>query len=412
MGRMNEKKLGGKFLTMFCLALLTVSTGVCVSSSTGDKNNPTHMCDVSSTQIRFTEPNDELTNWFSASMGSNQNSCYELSDTFEDGNYNGWSVDDSSCGADTGIMSGSPDCHNDEGGARGHCPRPYGTYMLEITGDDRATYNLDLSGYSNVEIEYSLAGQSMDDSSEFAHLLFYDGSSWHILDEVGNNVATDQKIPTYSYQIPDNWLSSDNRIQLDLISGGSGDIHSGGNGCGDHGFVDTVIVKTGKTEVWTKGAFDYCPTEGGYDAVMRSDAQGEPYEVEQSPLFSNIYNVDYDIKSWCGCGDAKSSNPYTWLYDSNTVNYNNIESGEVGCCENDHVLYYGFEEGNGNPSDVWNTNDGTFYGGAEKREVSTTNYNGDTGAYFDGTEARIEIPDSDFLDLRRRFSIGMWLMTL
>ena len=168
-------------------------------------------------------------------------------------------------------------------------------------------------------------------------------------------------------------------------------------------------------ETWDSDTdYGYCPLEGGYDARMQSYTEQDPYSWEYDSYVSDLYTVDYDVKEWCGCGDAYGDNNYQWIYSDGNVQNSNVDSAadnSYGCCEDDNVLWYDFESINPyNPVDRYGNNDGEFRGGAELRTTTPHHYTGDRGAYFDGNDDYLLVPDSSSLDLTREFSISAWIM--
>jgi hypothetical protein len=114
----------------------------------------------------------------------------------------------------------------------------YSGDLGDLTGDTRKeTETFNCSNYNGVEISFYMSNSSMDDGDEYGHLLWYTGTEWKIIKEIQNTSGN------YNVDIPSEWLSNNNKIQMDLIAGGSGVIHSDGNGNADYLTVNDIEVK-------------------------------------------------------------------------------------------------------------------------------------------------------------------------
>jgi hypothetical protein len=148
---------------------------------------------------------------------------------FEDGDAYRWDLTYSD--SDSGVTD-SPVCSGD---TSANCPDPIGTYLLQADGADNHTSPaIDLSDYSNVTLNFALASESMDDSTEKTIIEVSDdgGTSWNTVKSVSNVPTTGTKPPEFSIDIS-HYATSNLKLRINNI---------GSNGGGDHGFLDQINI--------------------------------------------------------------------------------------------------------------------------------------------------------------------------
>ncbi|KXA88542.1 hypothetical protein AKJ61_04695, partial [candidate division MSBL1 archaeon SCGC-AAA259B11] len=168
-------------------------------------------------KIRWTSSTTK-TKWFedkSDIPGGSGGTKTALSEGWESGT-NGWSN-----------HGGNPDGH-EHSGSRG----------LQLRGREEIYREIDLSGYSDMTISYWEKGWSFDGPANYcesARLDFYDGNSWH--NELKNEHRDYFGWHKETYDIPDSWLDSHNKIRFYFEDHGC-------DGCcgGDHWVIDDVKV--------------------------------------------------------------------------------------------------------------------------------------------------------------------------
>ncbi|QGA80382.1 fibronectin type III domain-containing protein [Candidatus Nanohalobium constans] len=182
--------------------------------------------------------------------GNNGNVYFE--DDFESGDLSNW---DSTTGANVRSDSGNGDL--------GISGADQGTYWVDLTQDIDNDGNLiqknlgDLSGESDVIVKCVMATGSMDNSTEWTVIDWYDGSSWQEIVAHGHEYNKQGWVEV-SALVPNSYLSTDNRIRL----GGRGGL----GGADFHGF-DRVVISDILHE-YTKPA---APT----NLVSRATGSGE-----------------------------------------------------------------------------------------------------------------------------------------
>lgn len=106
----------------------------------------------------------------------------------------------------------------------------------KIVADNRLeSTTMDCSMYDNVKVEVYMEAVGLN-SSEYGHLLWFDGTEWHLLKEIGNGGGW------YTLDVPQEWLSSNNRVMSDLTHAASGVILSNGNAHNEHLYVGSLKV--------------------------------------------------------------------------------------------------------------------------------------------------------------------------
>lgn len=125
-----------------------------------------------------------------------------------------------------------------------------------IRGDERkSSAKFDCSEYSGINVEFYAKSWGMDTEDEIGHILWYTGSEWKVLESVYN------KEGNYFVNVPDEWLSSENKIQIDIVNSPDHIIHSESNDYYDGLTVNNlkvtaskdisrIIVSTNKGSTW------------------------------------------------------------------------------------------------------------------------------------------------------------------
>jgi len=168
---------------------------------------------------------DGESEWVYADYGNNGNVYFE--DDFESGDFSAW---DTANGASTESGSGNTDL-----GIDGPDQGSYWAYLQDDIDNDneKIQKNLgDLSGESNVIVKCTMAVGSMDNSTEWTVIDWYDGSSWQEIVAHGSEYNKQGWVEVTAL-VPDSYLSTDNRVRF----GGRG-----GLGGGDYHAFDRVIV--------------------------------------------------------------------------------------------------------------------------------------------------------------------------
>lgn len=202
-------------------------------------------------RIRTTASDSGTSNWTYADYGNNGNVYF--SDGFESGDLTAW--DTTSLGdADSGVMQ------SDSSGDLGVSGADEGTYFLRLDAEDYVEKSLgDLSGETGVFVKCAMAAGSLDSGAENWSVWWYDGSAWQELESIFWEYNKQGWVEV-SADVPNSYLSTDNRLRLRAGSGFTG------YGA-DHGAYDRVVVSDVLHEYTTPAA----PSGLGLDASIEDE---------------------------------------------------------------------------------------------------------------------------------------------
>ena len=182
----------------------------------------------------------------------------------------------------------------------------------QIDGDTRVTRSLDCSNLDySLRVKCDLYSDSMDNSNESVHLLWYTGTEWKIIAEAYNETKTVDTI------IPDSWLSSDSKIQLDIIGGG--DIHTDGNGSGDYAkATDLKVIEENQSFIKVATSIDK-----GYSWYSYQDGSWQIVNIEDKEQFKSNGMTPSEIASCTDWDNLVGDNDYirfAYYIEQPTVN--------------------------------------------------------------------------------------------
>ena len=144
-----------------------------------------------------------------------KNSHVLMNENFEDGQAQGWTIQNSSC-PESGV--------NTTDGVI----NPIGSYYLRAIGDDvHSSSTVDLSGYVEAKLEFYMGSRGLE-TGEDSILEIYDGSKWVELEKIHNN----NQLQFFSKDITSYMSSS---FQLRIFNNGTND-------CTDFTYLDNVVI--------------------------------------------------------------------------------------------------------------------------------------------------------------------------
>ena len=158
--------------------------------------------------------NGERSNWVFADYGNSGNVYFE--DDFSSGDASAWDSTSGSAsvtGTLTSYFTAGDNTRTPE----------VGGYAVEMGGPGYVQKSLgDLSGESDVHVRVRVQAASNDTASETGDIWWYDGSTWHGIQQWGWE-HDGQGWMEYHATVPDSYLSTDNRVRVGRGEGGGGD---------------------------------------------------------------------------------------------------------------------------------------------------------------------------------------------
>lgn len=223
----------------------------------------------------------------------NEGNVY-FSDDFESGDLSNWDSTGTGNGSNGPTVQGSSHTDLGIGGPA------EGSYYCYIDDSEHITKQLgDLSAESDVIVKAYVASGSLDSSSEYNYLEWYDGSSWQNLRSWGHEYNKQGWIEI-SALVPSSYLSSDNRVRFTQFDNAYG---------GDHMAVDRVVVSDVLHEYTTPAS----PTTASINTSVEDEIT---YDYDDTDTFSN-YGNQADIKrssssTWTRDDGGNAAEPYTY----------------------------------------------------------------------------------------------------
>lgn len=109
-----------------------------------------------------------------------------------------------------------------------------GSHSVQLRKTGTIEKTVSLEGYKNITVSFEMGARSLDKASENVQALYFDGSSWQVLEQIDNGSAGENnQLNPYSISLP----ASVNDLQTFALR-----FKINGSGTGDYGYVDDVSV--------------------------------------------------------------------------------------------------------------------------------------------------------------------------